>query len=1120
MTHNTVNEGDAQPTHVAGHIPEFFLDHLDQHPALSNSNDAECCGLAAANEQRFTITYGTYGIGNKNAWSRKNFVFDELFDLLSTHTPTKKKDGQCFVAGQFEGGQRLAPNVTQIDLLVYDVDGGSTIKALDERLGEPNMPMSIMYTTYSHETDKTLVKAEGFAKWATTNKMPSLPTQERICEYLAFLKKTVVLDSNPIFDPEADTEHTPEGIFYVVRHDPIHKARIVFLLETPIVLRKLGNSSKTFLNEYKRIYHGVGEALGLDFDVSCSDPSRLHYLPAHPPGATNYSVLFNENGGKLLNWEKYPRADLATAAPEKRETIRDEVSGEEREVRPSDYVVVDRNGHRIDLYKWAKANLATFDLEDLLKQKLPDENLRAERSNGGFHIGCPFEDEHTKHGSNGTFVANGDGEKWAVIHCMHHSCQSQGRITLNFLKELFVQQYLVAEDLFGKENTAYRDVGDLLKDSGANPDLISFPQDEEEDEDEEVEVLDPVFDNPTDLESVKEQAYKLFREARHASHAVAGLTAFFKYKIEDQLSYNDMLENLIQAPITISQMKKFLRACAYHFERANIQWEEVQERFVAARCIETDIMLRANKMVEDELQGAKLKFTQRQAADWFGCPMRNIEEAYRMQSRARHEQEVDKLLVERMGDLSHYAVLTIGDRTVYLDMRETQRTGEPEIRTDKAMQTLFKNATVATYETNKEGGKKEKTYNVFKEWSQRDKTIPIFKGLTFDPNQGAVTKDGKFNQFTKDRWGIRPKEGECTRILNHIRDVWCEGDEKVFNWVIMYLANIFQKPGDKPHSAIALLGAPGTGKSIILEHGLAHMLGNMYGKSAQRRHMTGNFNMHMGGKLLWLAEESLFAGDVEGTNVLKDLIASETLLTEPKNYNAYPVPNHTRFFFTSNSVHALKLEADDRRFLVLKASEKYKQNSEYFSNLRHWMTKESGNNYFLHYLLNWKPEEHGLAWRDLYNPPMTPHKMGQIEMSRDPGEEFFAVLLRNGFVSGACGKVSWPYDPKPSGNAHQVDPVALKSLFNEFVEHQMSHQARYERRKYGQLFEKYLGKKHGDLSQPTQIAGLTKKVRQLKLPPRHVCLEAALAKRLITQEDYDYARDNPYSHLGEREADE
>lgn len=1038
--------------------------------------------------------------------------------MLTTHSEQPQKDSPCFVAGKLIDGIRKLPNVEQVSLLVFDIDGGSSVQELDAHLADK--PCSIMYTTYSHQTTKTLVKTTAYSKWATdVAKVPNLPTIERLKSYLEHVKKFEVLKKNPKFDPEAELATNSEGSFYVVTHDPIDKVRIVFPLEKPIYIQKLAASSKGCLNEYKRIYHGVGNALGLDFDPACSDPTRLHFLPSHPPGATNFDVIFNENDKKLLNWEAYPRADLATANPAKRETIRDSVTGAEREVRPSDYVVTDRNGHRIDLYKWAGADLATFDLEDLLRQKLPDEMLRNERTNGGFHIGCPFESEHSTYGSQGTFIANGDGEKWAVIHCMHASCTSQKRLTLDFLKELVVQQYLVAEDFFGKESVASKNVGDILKNLGADIEHIPAFTAPEEEDDDDPEVTEHVFENPTDIEAVKEQAYKLFREAKYAGHAVAGLTAFYKYEIADQRNFDDMLECLTEAPITISSMKKFYKTCKFHFESAGIMWEEVHDRFVTNRCIEADIMTRASEMVDTELQGAKLKSAQRYAADWFGCPMRSVEEAYRKQSTARHEQELDKLLVERMQDLNNYAVLTMGDRTVYLDMKETQRTGEPEIRTDKAMTTLFKNATVLVFENNKDGGKKEKIYNVFTEWSKRDKTIPIFKGLTFDPNQGAVTKDQKFNQFTKGRWGIRPKKGDCSRMLNHIREVWCENDEAVFNWVIMYLANIFQRPGDKPHSAIALLGAPGTGKSIILEHGLAHMLGNMYGKSAQRKHMTGNFNKHLGGKLLWLAEESLFAGDVEGMNVLKDMIASETLMVEPKNYNAYPVPNHTRFFFTSNSVHALKLEADDRRFLVLKASEKYKQNAQYFTELRHWMTKENGNNYFLHYLLNWKPEEHGMLWTQLFNPPMTPHKSVQIEMSRDPGEEFFVEYSRNGRIislPGGCDseRVSWPYDPNPNGNAHQVDPVALRSLFDSFVERQMGHQGRYERRKYGHLIEKYLGKKHSDLSQPTKIAGSTKKVRQLKLPARQVRLAALLAERRITQEDYDYARNNRSSHLG------
>lgn len=296
MTENTTtsDQGSAQPIHGVGNncaahgigpSPELSPNHFDQQCAQSSSNNAwedlafECCGSVPAQDradQKFSITMAGHSKGSR--YSSRSYDFDELFDMLTTHSEQPQKDSACFVAGKLIDGIRKLPNVEQISLLVYDIDGGSSIAELDAHLADK--PLSIMYTTYSHQTTKTTVKTTAFSKWATdVAKVPNLPTLERLKAYFEHVKKFEVLKKNPQFDVEAELATNNEGSFYVVTHDPIDKVRIVFPLDKPIFIQKLAASSKGCYNEYKRIYHGVGNALGLDFDPACSDPTRLHFLP-------------------------------------------------------------------------------------------------------------------------------------------------------------------------------------------------------------------------------------------------------------------------------------------------------------------------------------------------------------------------------------------------------------------------------------------------------------------------------------------------------------------------------------------------------------------------------------------------------------------------------------------------------------------------------------------------------------------------------------------------------------------------------------------------------------------------------------------------------------------------
>jgi len=396
--------------------------------------------------------------------------------------------------------------------------------------------------------------------------------------------------------------------------------------------------------------------------------------------------------------------------------------------------------------------------------------------------------------------------------------------------------------------------------------------------------------------------------------------------------------------------------------------------------------------------------------------------------------------------------------------------------------------------------------------------IKEFSGITCIPNGPKVTADNRFNLWDSDNGNmgffVPPIKGDCSIALNHIKTIWCNGDESLYNWVITWLAHIFQRPQDKPHTALMLNGGSGSGKSIIIELALSRILGEYYGASAQREDIAGRWSGHLLGKLLWMAEETLFAGDRKGMQVLKDRISRSTVDIEMKGFDKFSAESFTRYIFTSNMTHALHLEHDDRRFCILQTAELKERDLDYFEPMVEWL-KGPGASNLLYFFLNWKPEDVGLKWRDLMDAPSTDIKRQQAIMSFDASEQFFLELLRHGRISDTPAaaleseNLSWPFYLGPD-ETYDLRPEQMRSCFESYLKYHMGSRAQFDRNKYHSLFKKFFGKDPNDLYKRVRTG--SRRIQVMSLPAREAIMKYAVKKRFLSPTDLEDAENNPESH--------
>ena len=220
-----------------------------------------------------------------------------------------------------------------------------------------------------------------------------------------------------------------------------------------------------------------------------------------------------------------------------------------------------------------------------------------------------------------------------------------------------------------------------------------------------------------------------------------------------------------------------------------------------------------------------------------------------------------------------------------------------------------------------------------------------YGSLVFDPSGNC--DEGNYNTWRG--LAVEPKQGQCGKILAHIRDIWCSGNAAQFEYVVKWMALLVQKPWIKPEVALVLKSRQGTGKTIMIE-----MLLKIFGihgfTTAQKEQVAGRFSGHLFDKVLIVLEEAFFAGDPAAVAAAKALITNPSFGYEAKGKDAISAPSFAHVIMLTNNAWAVPAEEDARRWMILDMSEVRMGDHAYFRDLADEMDN-GGTEAFLDYLM-------------------------------------------------------------------------------------------------------------------------------------------------------------------------
>lgn len=350
-----------------------------------------------------------------------------------------------------------------------------------------------------------------------------------------------------------------------------------------------------------------------------------------------------------------------------------------------------------------------------------------------------------------------------------------------------------------------------------------------------------------------------------------------------------------------------------------------------------------------------------------------------------------------------------------------QGPGKPvKLWKDTTLDKLYRNRWVG-YEGPKGGVHHIKPHEVFAGARER----PTYVDTCFEPDP-AKAPPHAYNLWTG--FAVEPREGEWPRMREHIRRILCNDDEQCYLFTMTYLASLFQRPGTKIPSSLAFIGEQGTGKSKVFDW-VRRAIGSAALKVSSARHLTGNFNAHLDGKIFLTCEEAFWAGDKAAEGPLKDIISSDTLPIEGKFENVVERPNYVNPVFISNNDWIVPTDGEDaRRFLVQRVSNAQKQNGPYFGAIDDEM-ENGGLEAMVYDLMHWDPSVIG-GWDGLRNPPKTDVLREQAGLSLEGPAAILMDIICDGFVTGRMRDgTTFHYALKKSEPTVVADPH-LKVLLN------------------------------------------------------------------------------------------
>jgi len=252
----------------------------------------------------------------------------------------------------------------------------------------------------------------------------------------------------------------------------------------------------------------------------------------------------------------------------------------------------------------------------------------------------------------------------------------------------------------------------------------------------------------------------------------------------------------------------------------------------------------------------------------------------------------------------------------------------------------------------------------------------------FEPS--GVCQPNELNIYTKLKADVeytqRPEDVEILRKINYfLYQVIANGVPESYEYLMKWLKTAIITPHLRTKIFIVLYSFKHqVGKGSFVNFLVDRVFGEkLAGTVTGLDPITQKHNVVLKGKLFMYVDElpSQVGQFHASFDRLKHIITDPTISVEPKGFEAYSIKNYCEFMGSTNNINSVKIEENDRRYVVLNVNETKIDDEPYWTDLHETALTDRGAVVFFQHLRTYE------TTRSLRDIPQTEVRDDMVELS-------------------------------------------------------------------------------------------------------------------------------------------
>ena len=204
-----------------------------------------------------------------------------------------------------------------------------------------------------------------------------------------------------------------------------------------------------------------------------------------------------------------------------------------------------------------------------------------------------------------------------------------------------------------------------------------------------------------------------------------------------------------------------------------------------------------------------------------------------------------------------------------------------------------------------------------------------------DKTERFIQNDGSSAINTWLGTTVRPIEGDATPWLKFLEHLFVDDEEREI--AKRWIATLIARPGVRIGWALlAITNTQGIGKTTLGNHVLAPLVGPGNVSYPREADILSEFNEWTAHKRLAIVNEIYLGHGWKAYQVLQSAITDNRITVNRKHVRQYDIDNWCHIYACSNSVRALRIKNEDRRWFIPQLREK-KKSAKYWANFYGWL---------------------------------------------------------------------------------------------------------------------------------------------------------------------------------------